>query len=177
MSTKWLSAEEMDTMVGADFGTAEAARSAARAVRAEPGLPSSGLRIIRPGDPEIDRKLEPESHGIAGTLVRAHLVLGFLGLLGGLVLSLTLVGLGVQPLAASPVTSISVITAFSTVAGLLAGGLYSLRPDHDPIIYRAKSAVRAGHWYVVVHTRKPRERRRAEYILSRFRDAHAAGRL
>ena len=168
MWTKWLSEEQMSSMVGTDFDSAEEARFAANAVRIERGLETSGLRIIRPADPQIDRKLEPESHGIAGTLVRAHLVLGVAGLLVGLVLSLLLVANGVQPFAASPVASISIVTAFAVVAGLLAGGLFSLRPDHDAIIHRAKSAARSGRWFVVVHTRRPEQQQRAFRLLRSF---------
>jgi hypothetical protein len=170
MWKKWLSGERMNSMVGADFGSAEAAESAADAVRADRGLDASGLQVIRPQDPEMDRKLEPESGGIAGTLVRAHVVLGVLGLLGGLTLSLALVAFGIQPLAASPIMSVGVITAFATVAGLLLGGLFSLRPDHDPLIHQAKSSARSGRWFVVVHTRKPEQKERAASVLDRFTD-------
>lgn len=168
MWMNWLSRERMSSMVGADFGSAKAAESAADAVRAERGAEAAALYVIRPHDPEVDRKLEPESRGVAGTLARAHAVLGLLGLLVGLTLSLALVAGGIQPFAASPALSVGVIAAFATVAGLLLGGLFSLRPDHDPLIHQAKSSIRAGRWYVVVHTRKPKHRDRVMDVLSRF---------
>lgn len=160
----------MNSMVGAEFGSAEAAQSAADAVRSERGLEAAALRIIRPQDPEIERKLEPESRGIAGTLVRAHVVLGVIGLLAGLVTSLLLVALGIRPFAASPVLSAAVVSGFAAIAGLLAGGLFSLRPDHDPIIHRARNSADAGHWFVVVHTRRPQQRKQAVSVLERFSD-------
>lgn len=168
MWKNWLSQEEWNSMVGADFDNVEVALSAADAVRAERGLDTAGLRIIEPGDPRIDRKLEPESRRIFGTLLRAHAVLGALGLVAGLVLSLILVAYDIPPFVASPVVSVAVITAFATIAGLLAGGLFTLRPDHDRIIHRAKSATGAGRWFVVVHTRKPEQREQAERVLGRF---------
>lgn len=170
MIKKWLSGEKMNSMVGAEFKSAEAAQAAADTVRTEAGLESADLRIVRPGDPAVDRKLEPESHGIALTLVRAHVVLGVVGLVAGLLVSLLLVGLQIQPFVSSPVLSILVITAFATVAGLLAGGLFSLRPDHDPVIQHARKSAESGHWFVVVHMRKPEQRQRAQRILERVGD-------
>ena len=170
MWRQWLSAEQTPSMVGADFGSAEDAESAADAVRSAQGLEASRLHIIRPGDPHLERKLEPESRGIAGTLVRAHLVLGFLGLLAGLVLSLALVGQGIRPFDSSPAISIGVITAFTTIAGLLAGGLFTMRPDHDPIINEARRSAESGRWFVLVHARRPEQRKRARSVLRQFSD-------
>jgi hypothetical protein len=83
MWKRWLSEEQSNSMVGAEFDSADDARAAADAVRSVDGLEPSDLRVIKPGDPQFERKLEPESRGIAGTLVRAHLALGIVGLCAG----------------------------------------------------------------------------------------------
>jgi hypothetical protein len=158
----------MNSMVGADFGSKGDAQSAAAAVRAEGGVDPAGLCVIEPGDPQIDRKLEPEGRRIFGTLLRAHLMLGVVGLVLGFVVALVLIAYEVRPFALSPIASISVMTGFGAIGGLLLGGLFTLRPDHDPLIHRAKSATESGRWFVVVHTCEPEQRRRAERILSRF---------
>lgn len=170
MLKKWLSEEQTTSMVGAVFDSAEDARSAADAVRSANGFEASDINVIRPGDPRFERKLEPESSEIAGTIKRAHLVLGLVGLGAGVVLSLLLVRLGVRPFEASPLLSVAVISGFAAVAGLLAGGMFSLRPDHDPVIERARRSTGEGRWFLLVHTRRPEQRERARSVLGDYSD-------
>jgi hypothetical protein len=144
------------------------AESAVNALRAEFGLETSGLQLIKPGDPLIDRKLEPDSRGILATLIRAHLFFGCVGFIIGFLLSLTLIALGLQPFISSPALSIGAITGFLAIAGLLVGGFFSLRPDRDPIIQKAKNATDAGHWFLIIHTRLPEQRQRALVVLNQF---------
>lgn len=168
MWKQWLSKEKTHSIVGTDFTSAEAAQSAAGALKSERTFMDANVRVIRPNDPEIERKLETGSDDIAGTLVRSHLLLGFWGFMIGLVAASLLVLFGVQPLVSSPVMSIGVAAAFGAIGGLLLGGLFSLRPDHDPLIQRARECTDAGRWFVLVHTRKPRELERAKELLDRF---------
>jgi hypothetical protein len=56
------------------------------------------------------------------------------------------------------------------VAGLLLGGLFSLRPDHDLLITRVEEAARSGRWAVVVHARDHGEERKAREVLERMSD-------
>lgn len=142
--------------VGAVFDDERAARRAAAAVRAEENLAPDQVAIFKPQDVQSPEMLNPRSRsrGIAHTLVRAHVVLGILGALGGLVVGLALLAAGVGPFASNAVFATALTTALGLVAGLLLGGLVSLRPDQDVLRLRLEKAMAEGdRWAVVVHAR------------------------
>ena len=93
--------------------------------------------------------------GIARTLVKAHLVLGGIGALVGLRIALALLLFtGVRAFTSSPAFSIGLLTALGLVAGLLLGGLVSLRPNQDVLRMRLAKVMGDGErWAVVVHAR------------------------
>jgi hypothetical protein len=158
--------ERYVTKVGAVFETADEARRAAELVTSRVGLAPEQVRVVEPGDPRESRKLEPESRGIARTLVQSHLVLGALGAVGGALLAAVLLATEVRAFTASPWITFAWLTAFGAVAGLLLGGLVSLRPDHDPLNMKVEEETRsASRWAIVVHVRDHATAARAREVL------------
>lgn len=157
--------EDCPGKVSGEFADSHSARLAKDALVSEAALDPDHVKIIKPDDAALSRKLEPESHGIALTLVKTHVVLGLAGLLCGLVVSFLLVRFGPALAASSPFLTTIGITTIATFAGLILAGLISLRPDHDPLIIKAKESQRAGHWTVVAHTADSRESVRAQEVL------------
>lgn len=165
MGTSAIFGEEYLSKVGAEFEDGDQARDAAERVTARGGIDPGQVRIIEPGDPSIDTKLEPESRGIGRTLVAAHVTLGTTGLAIGLAIGLLLILLGIELFVSNPFYTILVFAFFGTIAGLLLGGLVALRPDHDRLISSAKRSERTGRWFVLVHARDRAEEREARQAL------------
>ncbi len=152
--------------VTGEFPDGDAAMLAMEALVEDAALSRDNIKIIQPGDVKsFSRKIEPESHGIARTLVKTHIVLGVGGLGLGLAVSLLLVLFGPPLTASSPILTVTSITTISTFAGLLLAGFISIRPDHDPLIMKARQSQRKGNWTVVAHTEDATENARAREVM------------
>lgn len=162
--------EKSLSKVGAAFGDEEHAQSAAAEVSKQAGIASERIRVVRPEDAGFGRKLEPESSGIARTLAKSHLTLGLTGLVLGLLIAAVLVQTDVGLFKWNPFFTVGLLGAFGAVAGLLLGGLVSLRPDHDRLFVFVRDAMRNGKWSVVVHARDHDEAHRARQVLSGVSD-------
>lgn len=138
--------------VSGEFEDRRSAEIARAALIERANLSDNDIRLIAPDDPAFSAKVEPESHGIALTMLKTHYVLGVAGLLFGLTVSALLVLFGPPLTASSPVMTFIAITTISTFSALLWAGFLALRPDHDPLIMRAGHAARTGRWTLVVHT-------------------------
>jgi len=149
--TSPITGELSNSKVAAVFQNAAAARQAAQGVTATLALGSAQVQVITPAEPHPGRKLEPESRGILQTIVVAHVRLGIAGAVAGLLVFAGLYGKGVPFIVNSPVAAALVLLFFGTVAGLMLGGLVSLRPDHDPYVQATRDAMDAGNTTVVVH--------------------------
>jgi hypothetical protein len=162
--------ERSSRKLAAAFDDEERAHAAVRELVAEGGLVSEQVRVVRPQDPGADRKLEPETRGIARTAVRSHLRLGIVGLLAGVVLAAVLIGLGVDMAESSPVLATAFLGFLGAVGGLLLAGLITARPDHQKLIVETKDAARHGAWSVVVHATDTQQYERARELLKRHTD-------
>src|SRR5512144_2486861 len=82
MARLLLIGERSRTLVGASFHDGWSAERAAslldRLVRVQ-----TDVAVIRPGDPNPARKIEPDDQGVWRTLVRSHLILGTGGAIAG----------------------------------------------------------------------------------------------
>lgn len=154
--------------VAAVFADQAAARAACRRLQHELGLGEAQVRLVAPDDPHPGRKIEPESRGIMHTAIRAHITLGLLGLVAGVVLFLALWATGIGAVRSSPWVAAAIIVSFATVFGLLAGGLVTLRPDHDRLVLAVREAIATGRYAVVAH---PTDRAQREQVLALMRDA------
>lgn len=170
MTASVLFGEKYLSKVGAVFDRGDEAQAAAERVGRESGIQTGQIRVLEPEDPALARKLEPETRGIARTLAKAHITLGTAGLVIGLGIALLLIALGVDAFAGNPWYTVMVFGFFGAIAGLLLGGLVSLRPDHDRLIAWVKSSTQDGHWFVLVHARNHDEERRAKHALQAVSD-------
>lgn len=162
MSDVPVTAEVSNHKLAAEFPDARAARAAADALCRDTGLAKAQVKVVTPGSADVAIRLEPEGGGIWRTILRAHLRLGLAGAALALVAFALLYLSGVPFVVQSPVAAALALLFFGTVAGLLLGGLVSLRPDHDRYVHATRDAMQAGRSTVVVHA------------LSAEQNAHAA---
>ena len=149
--------EKSLTKVVGLFANEAAARAAAVSLAKAALLAPDQVLTLSPQDEGdardklLGHKMEPEERGIARTLVRTHLVLGVLAAAAGFALYAGLRASGQPAILASPWLSLAVIVGFSSVFGLMLGGLLALRPDHVKLISDLRKALTAGSWAVVAH--------------------------
>lgn len=139
--------------VAAIFPDASQARAAAHSVRAALALPDPHVQVITPDTHRPGRKLEPESHGIFAVMMKAHAALGVAGFLAGLLIFWVLWQLDLPLIVQNRWAALGAILFFSTMGGLMLGGLATLRPDHDVYIMSVLDACRDGRSAAIVHAR------------------------
>lgn len=160
-----ISGEHFDTKLAAIFSEPASAGEAMHALQDTLALSDQQVFLILPDDPAADRKLEPEIHGIRRAMVRSHVTMGAAGLVAGVVAWLVLHFVDIPMITQSSWMSLMALLFFGGVAGLLVGGLLTLRPDHDRYVHAVKSALKKGRSAVVVHARSMEERGRAAAFL------------
>lgn len=165
MSWQALFGEKSTTKLAAFFDSQDALDRVSSQLRETSGLQNPQLWVVRPHAVDYDKRLEPETQGVARTAIRAHLILGVLGLLAGILLWGALYAMEIGAVVASPYYSGAAIVAFSTVAGLLLGGLVTARPDHQRVVQAVGSATREGRWSLVIHPRDEAQCKSAEAVL------------
>lgn len=146
-----LTGEVSNSKVAAIFASETAARAVAVQLQGALQLTDAQVQVITPADRRPGRKLEPESDGIFRTIIRAHVRLGLLGAVAGAVGFGVLWAMGLPMIVNSAVMAAAVMVVFGAVAGLMLGGLVSLRPDHDLYINKVFDALGEGRSAVVVH--------------------------
>jgi hypothetical protein len=167
MTDHVLTGEVSNSKVAAVLDSEAAARQAADTIRRTLHLRDSQVRVVAPHDSRPGRQLEPESKGIFWTMLRAHLWLGILGALIGVGLFWLMFVLRVPFVVNSAAYAAGALIFFCTVAGLMFGGLVTLRPDHDLYILKVKDALEHGRYAVVVHATSHAQRTEAAELLRR----------
>ena len=166
MSDNPLTGEVSNSKLAAVFESGAAAREAAAALLSEGGLQPTQVKVVAPGEPDANIKLEPEGRNIWRTVGIAHVKLGIAGAVAGVLLFVVMMGMGVPFVTRSPVAAFLVALFFCTVAGLLWAGFVAIRPDHDRYIHATHDAMAAGRTTVVVHALSHEEQARARELLS-----------
>lgn len=166
MSDNPLTGEVSNSKLAAVFSTEAAARDAAAALLAEGGLQAQQVKVVTPGEPDPDIKLEPEGKGIWHTILVSHLKLGILGVVLGAVAFAIMMWAGLPFVTRNPLAAAAVTMSFGGVGGLLLGGLVSIRPDHDRYVHATHDAMEAGRTTVVVHALSRDEQQRAHELLA-----------
>jgi hypothetical protein len=157
--------EKYLSKVGARFNSGDEARHAAERLSSEGSIDASHISVVEPRDPALDRKLEPETRGVGRTLAKSHATLGITGLVVGLVAAFILTITGITVFSWNPLYTYIVLAFFGAIAGLLIGGLFALRPDHDRLITWVKEGSRTGRWFLLVHAQDHDEEKRAKKAL------------
>jgi len=157
--------EASDSKVAAVFNCEDRARGIARGLRRSLRLRQAQVQVITCQDRHPGRRMEPEDRGILRTLVVAHVKLGLVGAVLDVVLFALLYLSGLQLVTASPGFAAALIIGYGAVFGLMAGGLVTLRPDHDPYIHKVRDALGEGRSAVVVHAFDAEQRRAAKDAL------------
>lgn len=147
------------------FDRRGAAEDAMRTVVDGTPLQPTQLDLLGPDSDHKNRKLLPESRGIWRTLVRAHAGFGLLGALSGVALFLLLNRFGVPFVSQNPTAALLLAIHVFTMLGLMAGGLFTLRPDQLPYIRLAREALEQGRSVLVVHAGSSDELQNARTIL------------
>ena len=163
--TSAITGELSNSKLAAVFPDEAAARAAAQLVSAALSLDAAQVQVITPSEPHLGRKLEPESQGIWRTIVVAHMRLGILGAVAGVLLFAALYAMGVQFIVMSPIAAVLSLLFFGSVAGLMLGGLVALRPDHDRYVQATRDAKADGKTTVVVHAFSAEQRDEAAKVL------------
>ena len=166
MSDIPVSGEVSNSKLAAVFASLPMAREAAGALSSELGLAPAQVKLVGPGEADVDIKLEPEGGGIWRTIVRAHVRLGILGAVLGVVAFVVLMAAGIPFIVNSPWAAGLVLLGFGATAGLFLGGLVSLRPDHDRYIQATRAAMEAGCTTVLVHALSADQRDAAAALLA-----------
>ena len=160
-----LTGEVSNSKVAAIFADEATARAVAANVQGTLQLTDAQVQVLSPSDRGPGRKLEPESGGMLRTIIRAHVVLGLLGAVAGAAAFGVLWAMAVPMIVNSAVLAAAVIVVFGAVAGLMLGGLVSLRPDHDRYIAKVFEALDEGRSAVVVHAFSREQNAQAETLL------------
>lgn len=165
MSDNPLTGEVSNSKLAAVFESDAAAREAAGAVLAAAGLQPAQVKLVAPGEPDANIKLEPEGQGIWRTIVVAHVKLGIIGAVLGALAFAIMMWAGLPFVARSPLAAGLVTISFGAVGGLLLGGLVSIRPDHDRFVHATHDAMAAHRTTVVVHALSHEQQQRARDFL------------
>ncbi|HZH57505.1 hypothetical protein [Yanghanlia caeni] len=165
MAFQILFGEKASTKFAAFFDTERELDEVSAELRRVSGLQNTQLWVVPPHDAGYERKLEPETQGVVRTAVRSHLVLGAIGLVAGVLIWGVLYLMGLPAIVSSPFYSAAAVIAFSTVAGLLLGGLVTARPDHQIVIQAVGSATAQGRWSLVAHPRNEEQCKAVEAVL------------
>ena len=96
--------------------------------------------------------------------------MGLLGLAVGGIIALWLHQLQIPMIEYSPYYATYIIIAFGGVAGLLLGGLISLRPDHDRLARLAREVTKHRRWMLLVHAESMEQKRAVKRYLHRYSD-------
>jgi hypothetical protein len=165
-----LTSEVSNSKVAAIFADARSARAMAASIRDTLQLSDAQVQVVTPADAGPGRKLEPESHGIFRTMIRAHVVLGLAGAVAGAAAFAVFMAMGIPFIVNSAVMSAALLVGFGAVAGLMFGGLVTLRPDHDPLINKVQHAIGEGRSAVVVHAFSHEQSAQARELLRQSSD-------
>jgi len=166
MSDNPVTGEVSNSKLAAVFDSEAVARAAVDAVVSGAGLQPAQVKLVTPGEPHPNIKLQPEGRGIWRTIVIAHLRFGIAGLAVGALAWAVLMWLGVTLIASSALISGVVFVFFGGVAGLMLGGLVALRPDQDGYVLATQDAIADRRSTVVVHALSGEEADRAAAVLS-----------
>ena len=159
--------ERSVTKVAGLFATRSGAEIAMHDLLGSCRLSATQVNVLSPldGNPARDeardRAVEPEQRGIWLTVIRAHLSMGLLGLLAGVLLYAALMAMDNAALRSTPGMGLVALAGFGATFGLMLGGVLALRPAHGRVIGIVRGGLQRGQWAVVAHPLDSRQTRQA----------------
>lgn len=157
--------EKHPSKVAGIFNSAETAEAAQEKLIKQGHFRAKDIKIVRPHDAGISKKIEPTDSGIAATLVNSHVIIGISGLVFGLVLAYILIMLGPDMFSSSPLLVYLALGFVGSMLGLMIAGGVSLRPDQDPLISDTVEASNEDKWSVVVQIDDDKANERAQSLM------------
>ncbi len=144
--------EQKPAKVAAVFDNEAEARAAREELINDGNFNAKTVNIITPGDDNLSKKIQPESKGIAGTIIKSHGILGVVGLLVGLIAASILIAAGPTFTQSSPLATYFALGFVGLLIGMMIAGAITLRPDHDPLTNKTIKASQQHQWTVIVQT-------------------------
>jgi hypothetical protein len=163
--------EKSVTKVAGLFASKPEAVAACQDLQKLSGFSAAQIRLLGPTDgvavrtDAFDRAVEPEEGGIWHTIIRAHVTMGLLGAVLGILAYAVLMFMRHPALVSTPGMGLIVLTSFGATFGLITGGALALRPDHGWLISLIRRALNAGQWAVVAHPLNTEQTHRAMDVL------------
>jgi hypothetical protein len=163
-----LTGERFSHTAAAIFASESSARHAAEALRSAIKPNAAHVNLLLPGHEPICSALETERKGVLLGLIRAHLWFALFGGVFGVVLFALLSSANIPWIDQSPWPAAAAVITFGVVAGLLFGGLITLRPDQNYSIEAVRRANGDGCTIVIVHVDSGKVCAEAEQTLGRL---------
>lgn len=142
------------TQVAAVFEHKDKAMNTIEALKNDVGLSSNQYALIQPMDKDFNEKLEIESSKLGRRMWHSHLILGFSGLVVGMIAAFLLVNFGPELTRNNPIFTYIALISPGLFIGLFAAGLLGLRPDRTQIIEAVRSAVKHEKFALVINVNK-----------------------
>ena len=157
--------EQQPAKVAAVFNNEAEARAAREELMNDGNFNAKAVNIVTPGDGNLSKKIQPESKGIAGTIIKSHGILGVVGLLAGLIAASILIAAGPTFTQSSPPLTYFALGFVGLLIGMMIAGAITLRPDHDPLTNKTINASQQHQWTVIVQTNDRDSNQLAKQIL------------
>jgi len=159
--------EQSNHKAAAVFDDLAQAERAERALGESTSLEPRQIDLLVPDTRNRGKRLLPESKGIWRTWLRAHAIFGAAGAIIGMLAFVVLYAADVAVITDNPLLAGILFLHVPTMMGLLAGGLFTLRPDQTAYLYGARDALKAGKHVLVVHARSAEQLDLARQILDK----------
>lgn len=143
-----------NTQVAAVFDSEYKALNTIESLREDVGLSDNQYALIQPMDEAFNEKLEIESSKLGHRMWHSHLILGFSGLIMGMVVAFLLVSFGPELTRNNPIFTYIALISPGLFIGLFAAGLLGLRPDRTQIIEAVRNAVKRDRFALVINVNK-----------------------
>lgn len=142
---------------------------AARSALIEAGVPPAHIELLRPGETDIDARVEPEGETASLRLARGILIGAAAGLALGAVIDALLYIDAVEDFLRMSLIGPLAVAVYGLIAGAGIGAFIGLRPRELGLASHIGDALARGQYVVIAHltTRREREALRARLEATR----------
>lgn len=155
------------TQIAAVFDNEQQARDSLAELEEATEISRAQVTLIDPNDAHFSEKLEGDSQKLGKHMWHAHLLLGALGLVIGMLVGWLLVNFGPALTRNNPLFTYIAMISPGIFVGLFIAGLVSLRPDRSEIIDTVRHAIRRKQFAIVVNLKKNQSVKTVSDVLDR----------